>query len=70
MAASKCLVPCANMALAEYDHLIPLNEVHLETMYESREKHSEHLKMYELGGLSITRLPRKSKANFATETLL
>jgi L-serine dehydratase len=32
MAASNAL-SCANMALADYDHLIPLDQV-IETMYE------------------------------------
>lgn len=53
MAASNAL-SCANMALADYDHLIPLDEV-IETMYEVGKSIPNTLRCTNLGGLSITK---------------
>ena len=53
MAASNAL-SCANMALADYDHLIPLDEV-IETMDKVGKSISNELRCTALGGLSITK---------------
>jgi len=53
MAASNAL-SCANMALADYDHLIPLDEV-IETMYQVGKSIPNTLRCTNLGGLSITK---------------
>ena len=52
LAASNAL-SCANMALADYDHLIPLDQV-IETMYEVGKSIPNTLRCTNLGGLSIT----------------
>lgn len=52
MAASNAL-SCANMALANYDHLIPLDEV-IEAMYQVGNSIPNTLRCTNLGGLSIT----------------
>lgn len=57
MAASNAL-SCANMALADYDHLIPLDEV-IETMYEVGKSIPNTLRCTNLGGLSITKTARE-----------
>ncbi len=57
MAASNAL-SCANMALAEYDHLIPLDEV-IETMYEVGKSIPNTLRCTNLGGLSITKTAKE-----------
>jgi L-serine dehydratase len=53
MAATNAL-SCANMALADYDHLIPLDEV-IDTMAEIAESMPRTLRCTALGGLSMTR---------------
>ena len=53
MAASNAL-SCANMALADYDPLIPLDEV-IETMYQVGLSIPNTLRCTNLGGLSITK---------------
>lgn len=60
MAASNAL-SCANMALAEYDHLIPLDEV-IETMYEVGKSIPNTLRCTNLGGLSITKTAKEIEA--------
>lgn len=60
MAASNAL-SCANMALADYDHLIPLDEV-IETMYEVGESIPNTLRCTNLGGLSITKTAKEIEA--------
>lgn len=53
MAASNAL-SCANMALANYDHLIPLDEV-IEAMDKVGKSIPNELRCTTLGGLSITK---------------
>ncbi|SIN67740.1 L-serine ammonia-lyase, iron-sulfur-dependent, subunit alpha [Algoriphagus halophilus] len=57
MAASNAL-SCANMALANYDHLIPLDEV-IETMYAVGKSIPNTLRCTNLGGLSITKTAKE-----------
>ncbi|MFC3880545.1 L-serine ammonia-lyase, iron-sulfur-dependent, subunit alpha [Algoriphagus namhaensis] len=63
MAASNAL-SCANMALASYDHLIPLDEV-IETMYEVGKSIPNTLRCTNLGGLSITKTAKEIEAKLA-----
>lgn len=60
MAASNAL-SCSNMALANYDHLIPLDEV-IETMYEVGKSIPNTLRCTNLGGLSITKTAKEIEA--------
>lgn len=53
LAATNAL-SCANMALANYDHLIPLDEV-IETMKQVGDSIPHTLRCTTLGGLSITK---------------
>jgi L-serine dehydratase len=57
MAASNALA-CANMALADYDVVIPLDEV-IETMDRVGKSIPHELRCTALGGLSITRTSKK-----------
>ncbi|MFT7036198.1 MAG: L-serine dehydratase [Cyclobacteriaceae bacterium] len=57
MAASNAL-SCANMALADYDHLIPLDEV-IDTMYQVGNSIPNTLRCTNLGGLSITKTAKE-----------
>jgi len=57
MAASNAL-SCANMALANYEHLIPLDEV-IDAMYQVGNSIPNTLRCTNLGGLSITPTARK-----------
>jgi L-serine dehydratase len=57
MAASNAL-SCANMALANYDHLIPLDEV-IEAMYQVGNSIPNTLRCTNLGGLSITKTAKE-----------
>jgi L-serine dehydratase len=57
MAASNAL-SCANMALADYDHLIPMDEV-IETMYAVGKSIPNTLRCTNLGGLSITKTAKE-----------
>ncbi len=57
MAASNALA-CANMALADYDAVIPLDEV-IETMDRVGKSISHELRCTALGGLSITRTSKE-----------
>jgi L-serine dehydratase len=57
MAASNALA-CANMALADYDPVIPLDEV-IHTMYQVGRDIPVELRCTALGGLSITPTSRK-----------
>lgn len=63
MAASNAL-SCANMALAEYDPLIPLDEV-IETMYEVGKSIPNTLRCTNLGGLSITKTAKAIESRLA-----
>jgi L-serine dehydratase len=57
MAASNA-VACANMALANYQYLIPLDEV-IETMKAVGDQIHHTLRCTNLGGLSITGAAKK-----------
>jgi L-serine dehydratase len=57
MAAMNAL-SCANMALAGYDHLIPLDEV-IQTMNEVGASLPGSLRCTALGGLSISPAAKK-----------
>jgi len=63
MAASNAL-SCANMALADYDALIPLDEV-IETMYEVGKSIPNTLRCTNLGGLSITKTAKEIERRLA-----
>ncbi len=63
MAASNAL-SCANMALADYDHLIPLDQV-IETMYEVGNSIPNTLRCTNLGGLSITKAAKEIEARLS-----
>ena len=60
MAATNA-VACANMALANYNHLIPLDEV-IETMKKVGDEIHHTLRCTNLGGLSITVAAKKIEA--------
>ncbi|HQZ95987.1 MAG TPA: L-serine ammonia-lyase, iron-sulfur-dependent, subunit alpha [Pyrinomonadaceae bacterium] len=57
MAATNA-VACANMALSNYEHLIPLDEV-IDTMKEVGDRIHNTLRCTNLGGLSITSTAKK-----------
>lgn len=57
MAATNA-VACANMALSNYEHLIPLDEV-IDTMKEVGDRIHNTLRCTNLGGLSITGTAKK-----------
>lgn len=57
MAASNAL-SCANMALSNYEHLIPLDEV-IDTMKAVGDQIHHTLRCTNLGGLSITKAAKK-----------
>ncbi len=65
MAASNAL-SCANMALADYDHLIPLDQV-IETMYEVGKSIPNTLRCTNLGGLSITKAAKEIEAKLGKQ---
>ncbi|ULQ53063.1 L-serine ammonia-lyase, iron-sulfur-dependent, subunit alpha [Flavihumibacter fluvii] len=60
MAATNA-VSCANMALSNYEHLIPLDEV-IETMKAVGDQIHHTLRCTNLGGLSITNAAKKIEA--------
>ncbi|MDH3651615.1 MAG: L-serine ammonia-lyase, iron-sulfur-dependent, subunit alpha, partial [Saprospiraceae bacterium] len=60
MAASNAL-SCANMALADYDHLIPLDQV-IQTMAKVSEQMARELRCTALGGLAITPAAKEIEA--------
>ena len=60
MAASNA-ISCANMALANYEHLIPLDEV-IETMKAVGDQIHHTLRCTNLGGLSITSTAKRIEA--------
>ncbi len=63
MAASTAL-SCANMALADYNHLIPLDEV-IETMKKVGDQIPNTLRCTGLGGLAITKTAKKIESMLA-----
>lgn len=60
MAATNAL-SCANMALSDYNHLIPLDEV-IETMKRVGDAIPNTLRCTGLGGLAITKTAKKIEA--------
>jgi L-serine dehydratase len=60
MAATNA-ISCANMALSNYEHLIPLDEV-IETMKAVGDQIHHTLRCTNLGGLSITSTAKKIEA--------
>ncbi len=60
MAASNA-ISCANMALADYNHLIPLDEV-IETMKKVGDAIPHTLRCTGLGGLAITKTAKEIEA--------
>jgi L-serine dehydratase len=60
MAAANALA-CANMALAGYDPVIPLDEV-IETMDQVGRSLPRELRCTALGGLSVTRTSKEIQA--------
>lgn len=65
MAATNA-VSCANMALSNYQHLIPLDEV-IDTMKAVGDQIHHTLRCTNLGGLSITRAAKKIEAALNVE---
>ena len=63
MAATNAL-SCANMALSDYNHLIPLDEV-IETMKKVGDAIPNTLRCTGLGGLAITKTAKKIEAMLA-----
>ena len=63
MAASTA-ISCANMALSDYDQVIPLDEV-IETMKRVGDAIPHTLRCTGLGGLAITKTAKKIEANLA-----
>jgi L-serine dehydratase len=63
MAASNALA-CANMALADYDPVIPLDEV-IQTMDEVGKMLPSALRCTALGGLSITKTSKEIEKRLA-----
>jgi L-serine dehydratase len=60
MAATNA-ISCANMALSNYEHLIPLDEV-IETMKAVGDQIHHTLRCTNLGGLSVTNTAKKIEA--------
>ena len=67
MAASNA-VTCANMALAGYDPVIPLDEV-IRTMDDVGKKIPGELRCTALGGLSVTETSRKIQEKLGKDLL-
>lgn len=57
-------ISCANMALSDYDHLIPLDEV-IETMKRVGDALPNTLRCTGLGGLAITKTAKEIEAKLA-----
>ncbi|MEZ4902116.1 MAG: L-serine ammonia-lyase, iron-sulfur-dependent, subunit alpha [Spirosomataceae bacterium] len=66
MAATNA-VACANMALSDYNHLIPLDEV-IETMKAVGDEIHHTLRCTNLGGLSITKAAKEIEAKLETHS--
>ena len=66
MAASNALA-CANMALADYDPVIPLDEV-IQTMDEVGKMLPSALRCTALGGLSITKTSKEIEKRLAKKS--
>jgi len=68
MAASTA-ISCANMALSDYDQVIPLDEV-IETMKSVGDAIPHALRCTGLGGLAITKTAKKIEASLAKNQLM
>jgi len=66
MAATNA-VACANMALSNYNHLIPLDEV-IETMKKVGDEIHHTLRCTNLGGLSITKAAKEIEAKLEAQS--
>lgn len=66
MAATNA-VACANMALSNYQHLIPLDEV-IETMKKVGDEIHHTLRCTNLGGLSITKAAKEIEAQLEEQS--
>jgi len=66
MAATNA-VSCANMALSDYNHLVPLDEV-IETMQKVGNEIHHTLRCTNLGGLSITRAAKDIEQQLETQS--
>ena len=66
MAATNA-VACANMALSNYQHLIPLDEV-IETMKKVGDEIHHTLRCTNLGGLSITKAAKEIEAKLEVQS--
>ena len=67
MAASNAL-SCANMALANYNHLIPVDEV-IETMKKVGDAIPHTLRCTGLGGLAITKTAKEIEARLNQQSV-
>lgn len=67
MAATNA-VSCANMALSNYEHLIPLDEV-IDTMKLVGDQIHHTLRCTNLGGLSITKAAKRIETTLNSESL-
>ena len=67
LAASNALA-CANMALAGFDHVIPLDEA-IETMDRVGKSMPCELRCTALGGLAITPTSKRIERKLANQTL-
>ncbi len=65
--AATTAISCANMALADYNHLIPLDEV-IETMKKVGDAIPNTLRCTGLGGLAITKTAKKIEAALNNQT--
>ena len=68
MAAGNALA-CANMALADFDAVIPLDEV-IATMYEVGRSMPSELRCTALGGLSVTKTSKEIEKGLAARQVL
>ena len=66
MAATNA-VSCANMALSNYNHLIPLDEV-IETMQKVGNEIHHTLRCTNLGGLSVTAAAKEIEAKLESQS--
>ena len=64
VSAATNAISCANMALSDYDHLIPLDEV-VETMKRVGDALPNTLRCTGLGGLAITKTAKEIEAKLA-----
>ena len=65
--AASNAVSCANMALSDYNHLIPLDEV-IETMQSVGNQIHHRLRCTNLGGLSVTKTAKAIEQRLEKQT--